>query len=388
MNLELLNRGFIPEEICLNLPDTFSDVEQLALELPKVLANEQIESRVLRLEVEKNVDDLTVPQLERAMLVYSYIGHAFMWGKKNDLNVIPPQIAKTWHKISTKLERPPILSYASYALNNWKMLDSSQPFDLENIVIVQNFLGGVDEDWFIMIHVAIEYEAKEILSALKKYFFDSGVATDLEDALQSIKKINHTMNRMPEKCDPFIYYNRVRPYIFGWKNNPTTPEGVIYEGVDEYDGKPQIFRGETGAQSSIVPMLDALLGVTHSDDPLKEYLDEIKLRLKVSQVVGKSVQLKKRGKEFIGLSPFKNEKSPSFTVNDEKEFYHCFSSGEHGNIFDFLMKTKSIGFGEAVRSLAAEAGMQPYRFSNFDKKKDLRFQTYKNIFNSIFQSNS
>ena len=112
----------------------------------------------------------------------------------------------------------------------------------------------------------------------------------------------------------------------------------------------------------------------------KEYLDEIKLRLKVSQVVGKSVQLKKRGKEFIGLSPFKNEKSPSFTVNDDKEFYHCFSSGEHGNIFDFLMKTKSIGFGEAVRSLAAEAGMQPYRFSNFDQKKDLRFQTYKNIF--------
>ncbi len=112
----------------------------------------------------------------------------------------------------------------------------------------------------------------------------------------------------------------------------------------------------------------------------KEYLDEIKLRLKVSQVVSKSVQLKKRGKEFIGLSPFKNEKSPSFTVNDEKEFYHCFSSGEHGNIFDFLMKTKSIGFGEAVKVLAAEAGMQPYRFSNFDKKKELRFQTYKNIF--------
>ena len=111
----------------------------------------------------------------------------------------------------------------------------------------------------------------------------------------------------------------------------------------------------------------------------KEYLDEIKLRIKVSQVVGKSVQLKKRGKEFIGLSPFKNEKTPSFTVNDEKEFYHCFSTGEHGNIFDFLMKTKSVGFGEAVKILAAEAGMQPYRFTNFDKKKDLRFKTYKNI---------
>ena len=117
----------------------------------------------------------------------------------------------------------------------------------------------------------------------------------------------------------------------------------------------------------------------------KEYLEEIKMRLKVSQVVGKIVQLKKRGKEFIGLSPFKNEKTPSFTVNDEKEFYHCFSTGEHGNIFDFLMKTKSLGFGEAVKILAAEAGMQPYRFSNFDQKKDKRFKIYKNIFNDYLE---
>jgi DNA primase len=112
----------------------------------------------------------------------------------------------------------------------------------------------------------------------------------------------------------------------------------------------------------------------------KEYLDEIKLRLKVSQVVGKSVQLKKRGKEFVGLSPFNNEKSPSFTVSDEKEFYHCFSTGEHGNIFDFLMKTKSLGFGEAVKELAAEAGMPQYKFSAMDTEKEKRFNIYKNIF--------
>ena len=112
----------------------------------------------------------------------------------------------------------------------------------------------------------------------------------------------------------------------------------------------------------------------------KEYLDEIKLRLKVSQVVGKSVQLKKRGKEFVGLSPFKNEKSPSFTVSDEKEFYHCFSTGEHGNIFDFLMKTKSLGFGEAVKELAAEAGMPQYKFSSMDTEKEKRFNIYKSIF--------
>jgi len=111
----------------------------------------------------------------------------------------------------------------------------------------------------------------------------------------------------------------------------------------------------------------------------KEYLDEIKLRLKVSQVVGKSVKLKKRGKEFIGLSPFSNEKTPSFTVNDEKGFYHCFSSAEHGNIFDFLMKTKNYKFGEAVRALASDAGMPPYRFTKQDEEKQNRWKIYNTI---------
>ncbi len=111
----------------------------------------------------------------------------------------------------------------------------------------------------------------------------------------------------------------------------------------------------------------------------KEYLEEIKLRLKVSQVVGKYVQLKKRGKEFIGLSPFKNEKTPSFTVNDEKGFYHCFSTGEHGNIFDFLMKTRSLRFGEAVKVLALEAGMQIYKFTKYDKEKEEKYNKYKQI---------
>ena len=111
----------------------------------------------------------------------------------------------------------------------------------------------------------------------------------------------------------------------------------------------------------------------------KEYLDEIKLRVKVSQVVGKYVQLKKRGKDFIGLSPFKNEKTPSFTVNDEKGFYHCFSTSEHGNIFDFLMKTRSLRFGEAVKVLASEAGMQEYKFTRYDKEKEEKFNKYKKI---------
>ena len=122
----------------------------------------------------------------------------------------------------------------------------------------------------------------------------------------------------------------------------------------------------------------------------KEYLDEIKIRLKVSSVVSKHVSLKKRGKEFVGLSPFKNEKTPSFTVNDEKGFYHCFSTGEHGNIFDFIMKTQNLKFGETVRTLANLAGMRPYTFSREDEEREKKFKEYISVFNeyiNICQNN-
>tara|TARA_B100001123_G_scaffold370921_1_gene433709 strand:- start:21 stop:1793 length:1773 start_codon:yes stop_codon:yes gene_type:complete len=112
----------------------------------------------------------------------------------------------------------------------------------------------------------------------------------------------------------------------------------------------------------------------------KEYLDEIKTRLKVSNVVSKTVNLKKRGKEYVGLSPFKTEKTPSFTVNDEKEFFHCFSTGEHGNIFDFVMKTQNLKFGEAVKSLANLAGMRPYTFSKQDEEREKNWEEYKSIY--------
>ena len=278
LNFSILESGFLPDKISTLLSNGFDDVEHIAKNLPKILANNQIEYEVLNLETEKDISNLSIDELERAMLLYSYIGHGYIWGGTSIEKVIPKNISKTWYKISQKLDRPPILSYASYALNNWKLQDVNKPFDLENIRILQNFLGGMDEDWFIMIHIAIEHEAKEILNNLKTYYLDKNEDQSyLENALVSIKKINQIMNRMPEKCDPFIYYNRVRPYIFGWKNNPATPNGVIYEGVEEYGGTPQLFRGETGAQSSIVPALDALLGVTHSNDPLKEYLDEMRL---------------------------------------------------------------------------------------------------------------
>jgi DNA primase len=88
-----------------------------------------------------------------------------------------------------------------------------------------------------------------------------------------------------------------------------------------------------------------------------QFLDDLRARLPVSEVVGRRVKLKRAGREWKGLSPFQQEKSPSFTVNDQKGFYHDFSSGKHGDIISFLMETEGVGFTEAVERLAVMAGV-------------------------------
>jgi indoleamine 2,3-dioxygenase len=95
------------------------------------------------------------------------------------------------------------------------------------------------------------------LQAIATQKFSAAIAA-LEEIKKAWTNINTTMQRMPQGCDPYIYFHRVRPYIHGWKNNPALPQGLVYEGVEEYNQKPQQFRGETGAQSSILPTMDAL----------------------------------------------------------------------------------------------------------------------------------
>lgn len=146
----------------------------------------------------------------------------------------------------------------------------------------QNFLGGMDENWFVLIHVAIEAEAGVLLdnAAQLVTLAKQGDAAGTEHLLAEMddvwERIYAHFARMGERCDPYCYFNRVRPYIHGWANNPAFPAGgLIYEGVEKFGGKPQAFRGQTGSQSSIVPAMDALFQVSHSEDPLKSFLDEL-----------------------------------------------------------------------------------------------------------------
>ena len=279
-------RGFLPRQDPLRcLPAEFDRWEELAQNLPKLLVSDRLRVRIESLPMTETGTLRQGPELERAMLVLSYLGHAYVWGGGSGVEparCIPAGLAVPWYAVAARLGRPPVLSYASYALHNWRRLDPSGPVALGNICLLQNFGGGVDEEWFILVHVDIEARASTALAVIAPAQRAAlrADARELERQFSAMASaldgINRTMARMPESCDPYVYYHRVRPYIFGWKNQPALPDGLIYDGVAAYGGKPQQFRGETGAQSSIVPALDAALGVTHANDPLRAYLMEMR----------------------------------------------------------------------------------------------------------------
>ncbi len=278
-----LSHGFLPaQDPILQLNHDFLDWEDIALSLPKLITNTDLRELINGLEPFPVSSIATPQELERAMLILSYLGHAYVWcDPKNPAQKLPAQLALAWYDVATKLNRPPVLSYASYALYNWCRLDTNKPIELGNIVLLQNFLGGADEEWFILIHIDIEYKAIPLLASLLP-LTDALKNDNLDLAQQyfstiitALEKICATMERMPEHCDPYIYFNRVRPYIHGWKDSAALTEGLIYTGVAEYSDKPVKFKGETGTQSSILPCIDALLGIEHEKNILQQHLEEM-----------------------------------------------------------------------------------------------------------------
>ncbi|MEE9254190.1 MAG: hypothetical protein V3U43_04610 [Pseudomonadales bacterium] len=184
---------------------------------------------------------------------------------------LPSNIALPLYAASQRLKRPPILSYDGYALYNWMRLDPSGPVALGNIDTIQNFVDLYDEHWFIAVHVEIEALAAEALSALldlaEEDAFADGDAVDaaIEVITKSLRRQIRVLRRIPEKMSPDRYFREFRPYICYFEN-------VVYEGVDQ---APMSFRGETGAQSSVVPALVAFFKIPHAPSALTNHLADM-----------------------------------------------------------------------------------------------------------------
>lgn len=266
------------------LPADFAPVEAAAENLSGLITADSVR-RVLdalpQPDIAAFLADATETQVRAAMVRYSFLVQAYVWSGDGPPLSLPASLAVPIAAIGERLDQAPLLPYSSYVLDNWARIDRAGPIALDNIRMVQNFLGGQDENWFVLVHVAIEAEAGRALALACELVAaaDAGdapkVATLLTEMDAVWTRINGHFDRMPERCDPYIYFQRVRPYIHGWKNNPAMPDGLIYEGVERFGGQPQAFRGQTGSQSSIVPAMDALFGVSHENDPLREFLTEL-----------------------------------------------------------------------------------------------------------------
>jgi len=279
-------RGFLsPYEIDeVFLPTRFDAVIDTAERLSDLLSTGRVRHWLDRLpepDIAAWVLEAPEEQVRTMMVHYSFLVQAYVWGQSEPPAHLPANLARPIVALADRLGQAPLLPYSAYVLDNWSRIDKAGPVALENIRMVQNFLGGADENWFVMIHVAIEAEAGPLLdNAAQLVEAARAENADLCEALltgmdAAWERIYAVFARMPERCDPYIYFHRVRPYIHGWANNPALGEGLIYENVGKFGGRPQAYRGQTGSQSSIVPSMDALFGVRHSADPLKTFLDEL-----------------------------------------------------------------------------------------------------------------
>lgn len=270
------SNGFLPSEFPVTqLSDPYyKQWETLVANLPSLLLSKRIRQIVDKLPVLKVKDTLlaNTPELRRAYSVLCFITNAYIWGYDEPCDTLPDCVAKPLLLISEKLGLPPLSTYASLILWNFKPIIEDPALtddlmDLQNLTTINTFTGGMDESWFYLVSVFFEkIGAQSITSGLRaiqavRNNSANVVISELEELAQAIDNLGSVLMRMEEVCDPHIFYYRIRPFLAGWKNMSDVglPNGVKYGS----EGCYKIFAGGSNAQSSLIQTLDILLGIEH-----------------------------------------------------------------------------------------------------------------------------
>ena len=272
-------RGFLP------VPDPlpafprdspYQILDEWGQELPTWLAAREFRGNARELQVPVWREAVTSENLPQLRLYYVRLGFLAS-GYINQVgeataHILPRNIAQPLCRACGLLGRPPILSYDGYALYNWRRLDPTGPVALGNIDTIQDFVHLYDEHWFILVHVEIEALAGRSLAAMLGLANQDGFA-DADKVDQAVLLITETVDkqtralrRIPEKMSPDLYFKRFRPYIRFFEN-------VVYEGIEQ---SPINFRGETGAQSSVMPSLVAFFKIPHQATALTDHLADMR----------------------------------------------------------------------------------------------------------------
>ncbi|KAF2717273.1 indoleamine 2,3-dioxygenase family protein [Polychaeton citri CBS 116435] len=213
----------------------------------------------------------------RAYVVLAFLAQAYVWGGRVPSQTLPPTISKPFLRVSKQLNLPPVATYAALNLWNWRLTGAGADIgEPDNLRALHTFTGTVDEEWFYMISTAVEARAASTIplmigaaqAALDEKHLDVSRALDeFANILDSLTKL---IERMHERCNPQVFYHRVRPYLAGSKNmeNAGLPIGVFYDEGDD-GGEWRKYRGGSNGQSSLVHFFDVVLGVEHRSSPAK-----------------------------------------------------------------------------------------------------------------------
>lgn len=272
-------RGFLPLDDPLptfpaNSP--YKQLDEIGRDLPSLLQDKHFRLYAKNLKIpnwQQRQTESTLPELRLYYLRIGFLASAYInQVGQPPCQILPANIAVPLVKICKMLNRPPILSYDGYALYNWRRFEPDKPIQLGNIDTLQNFVHLYDEHWFILVHVEIEAIAAEILAAIARIYSaqqtetDPDITGDLWQIETAIARQVKVLQRIPEKMSPALYFKTFRPYILFFKD-------VYFEGVNQ---KAINYRGETGAQSSVIPVLVAFLKIPHQASILTQHLNDMR----------------------------------------------------------------------------------------------------------------
>lgn len=255
-----------------SLSSYFEAWDQAARHLPEWIAEGVLARELERLPFKDPGRIGSKGELERAMLILSFLGSALVHSSANGPVVVPRNLAVPWRYIATRLGRPPALSHASAVLANWRRIHPSEAIMLGNIEPLITFTRTPDEPWFYMVTVQIEAQASSAVMALA-LALEACTSNNQETLVHQLKMIRNalrlmiaTLKRMKEGCAPDVFYHRIRPFLASYKEVGYDMGGRIIK---------ESWHGGSAAQSSVLPLLDAAFGIQHLETTSAKYMKDM-----------------------------------------------------------------------------------------------------------------
>ncbi|XP_061584901.1 indoleamine 2,3-dioxygenase 1 isoform X1 [Cololabis saira] len=262
--------GFILKEPLGELPPYYQPWMEIALNVPELVHSHKLRSSITEMPLLSTKFLQKHRELRLAHLALSMMTMGYVWqeGENDTVEMLPCNLAVPYCEVSQRLGLPPILTHADAVLANWRKKDPEGPFDMENLELLFSLPGGDSVRGFFLVTLLVELAAAPAIRSIPVVINGvrcgdtNAVAGALETISLSIEDMTDALKLMQVYVEPSVFYGIMRIYLSGWKDNPSMPKGLVYEGVEK---EPLEYSGGSAAQSSLLHCFDELLGVKHEE---------------------------------------------------------------------------------------------------------------------------